>query len=73
MQCLFFDHLLFSNFVVDNEKVAKCDFLTGRDSKTALELTIGIILSLENYEKANAGLRELFAWKFIAPTFAIAL
>ncbi|MBI4592389.1 hypothetical protein HY733_03000 [Candidatus Uhrbacteria bacterium] len=45
----------------------------GRDSKTALELTVGIILSLENYEKANVELRELVVWKSTIPAFAIAL
>ena len=45
----------------------------GRDGKTALELTFGIILTLDSYTKANERLRELAAWQFTTPAYAIAL
>jgi hypothetical protein len=47
--------------------------LNGRDGKTALELTFGIILTLDVYAKANEQMRELVAWTPVAQPLAIAL
>lgn len=45
----------------------------GREGKTTLELTYSIILNLDSYAKAVAGLQELVGWKSSVPTYAIAL
>ena len=53
-----------------------CNFrcnIFGREGKTTLELTYSIILNLESYAKAVAGLQELVAWKPTVPAYAIAL
>ena len=51
----------------------RSDESNGRDGKTALELTFGIILTLDVYAKANERMRELVAWTPVAQPLAIAL